>query len=223
MPVLSTAKMLKKGIDEKAGAVIIDLRAADMAAKSHIPGAVTLPAASIAEAKASFPKSKGAPIILYADTTQTGLDSFSTVRSWGYKNTSVLKGGFTGWQKAGMVTESGKLATKIVYVPKQKPGTVKVAAFKKAASDPTNNVILDVRMEEEAEEGMIKGALNIPADEVAERLAEIPKGKPIVIHCSTGVRAEMAFDTLKEQGIKSKYLLANVKVAKDGTFEVTKE
>lgn len=222
MPVLSAAKMLKKGIDTKAGAVIIDLRASDTAAKSHIPGAVTLPAASLADAKGSFPKIKKAPIILYGGTTGEGLESFATVRGWGYMNTSVLKGGFSGWQKAGMPTQSGKLAKKIVYVPKAKPGTIKVDAFKVAAADPAKNIILDVRMEEEAEESMIKGALNIPADEVTERLAEIPKGKPIIIHCSTGVRAEMAWETLKEKGIKSKWLMANVKVGKDGSFEVTK-
>lgn len=41
-------------------------------------------------------------------------------------------------------------------------------------------VVIDVRSEEEYAAGHIPGALHIPADEVATRLNEIPKDRPVV-------------------------------------------
>ena len=61
-------------------------------------------------------------------------------------------------------------------------------------------LILDVRNPDEANAGMIKGALLIPDEELLARMAEVPKDKRIVTHCSTGIRAEMAYHKLKEAG-----------------------
>ncbi len=61
-------------------------------------------------------------------------------------------------------------------------------------------LILDVRNPDEANAGMIKGAMLIPDEELIARMGEVPKDKRIVTHCSTGVRAEMAYHKLKESG-----------------------
>ena len=43
--------------------------------------------------------------------------------------------------------------------------------------------LLDVRTSEELEEtGMIEGAAHIPIDELAARLSEVPKGRPVAIY-----------------------------------------
>jgi len=63
-------------------------------------------------------------------------------------------------------------------------------------------VVLDVRSREEYAKGHIPGALNIPHDELAGRLSEIP-GDPseeIVVHCQGGGRAGMAEEVLREHG-----------------------
>ena len=70
---------------------------------------------------------------------------------------------------------------------------------------------------------IIANAIAIPADEVAERLDEIPKDKPVYIHCSTGIRAEMAYVALKENGYKAQFLDANITVADNGTYEITEK
>ncbi len=62
-----------------------------------------------------------------------------------------------------------------------------------------NTFVLDVRNADEVEElGIFKNTVNIPLDEVPKRLAEIPKDKKVFVHCSTGVRAELAFQELKK-------------------------
>ncbi len=223
-PLYSVSKSLKTMMDTETPVVVIDVRDAASAEKSHITGAISIPGDNLAAAKEKFPKHKSAPIVVYADDTQKGIEYFSLVRDWGYKNTTVLKGGFAGWQQANLPVTAGKTATEIVYVPKPKAGSVNMDMFAKAADSKTVDVvILDVRTDEESEAGKIAGAIAIPADEIAERLNEIPKDKPVYIHCSTGIRAEMAYVTLKDNGYKAQFLDANITVADNGTYEITEK
>lgn len=60
--------------------------------------------------------------------------------------------------------------------------------------------LLDVRTPEEFAAGHIAGAVNIPYDQVATRLAEIPKDKEVVLYCKSGRRAGMAAETLSSNG-----------------------
>ena len=60
--------------------------------------------------------------------------------------------------------------------------------------------ILDARSAEEYASGHIKGAINIPHTDVAARLSEIPKDKPVMVHCAMGGRAKMAAQVLEANG-----------------------
>lgn len=63
-------------------------------------------------------------------------------------------------------------------------------------------MILDVRTPEEYERGHIPGAVNIPHDQLAARLAELPqdRSEEIVVHCQSGRRAGAADGTLRANG-----------------------
>jgi len=69
--------------------------------------------------------------------------------------------------------------------------------------------ILDVRTPDEYAEGHIPGALNIPHDELAERLDELGAAKTdeIVVHCESGRRARTARRTLHDAGYRRVVLL----------------
>ena len=82
-------------------------------------------------------------------------------------------------------------------------------------------LILDVRNQDEANAGMIKGAMLIPDEDLVARMAEVPKDKRIVTHCSTGVRAEMAYHKLKDKGYNVGFVKADIAIDKDGSFKVT--
>jgi rhodanese-related sulfurtransferase len=215
--VVMPANGLKKMIHEEASYVLIDLRSKEAATKGHIKGAVSLPEAELAAAKDKFPKDKSAPIILYSDG-QASQESFATVRGWGYKNATVLNGGAKAWDGKFF---PGEAASKIVYVKKLKPGEINIAEFKQiATSKPADKIILDVR--DAGTEGHIPGDLDIPQAELADRLAEVPKDKEIIIHCNTGILASMAYKTLKDNGYNARYVNAVVQVNSDGSFEVNK-
>ena len=55
---------------------------------------------------------------------------------------------------------------------------------------------------------------------MANRFPDIPAGKPALFHCSSGTRAELAFDVLKEKGIKVRYLRANVEFGPGDKFTI---
>ena len=203
-------------IHEGDAYVLVDLRSKKAATAGHVKGAVSIPEAELAAAKDKFPKKKSAPIILYNDG-QASAETFALVRGWGYKNTTVLKGGAKAWDGKFFPGDPG---SKIVYVKKLKAGQISIAEFKKIAADkPSDKLILDVR--DAGREGQIPGALNIPQGQLADRLAEIPKDKEILVHCNTGVLASMSIKTLKDNGYRVRYLDAVVQVSPDGSFAIS--
>ncbi|MCS6712010.1 FAD-dependent oxidoreductase [Brachybacterium sp. EF45031] len=60
-------------------------------------------------------------------------------------------------------------------------------------------VLLDVRSAGEHAAWAIPGAVNIPVDELRERLDEVPEG-PVVVHCAVGVRGHIAAQVLQAAG-----------------------
>jgi rhodanese-related sulfurtransferase len=69
------------------------------------------------------------------------------------------------------------------------------------AANPHETTILDVRTEAETAGGqVIPGSLNIPLDELRERLDEIPKDKTIYIYCAIGLRGYLASQILMQRG-----------------------
>jgi glyoxylase-like metal-dependent hydrolase (beta-lactamase superfamily II)/rhodanese-related sulfurtransferase len=61
-------------------------------------------------------------------------------------------------------------------------------------------VVIDVRSEVEHAAGHVVGSLNIPLSHIDERLAEIPAGRPLVVHCEGGYRSAIAASLLQKLG-----------------------
>lgn len=61
-------------------------------------------------------------------------------------------------------------------------------------------LLLDVRTREEFAEGHVKGALNIPVQELGSRLSELPAHASIVVYCRSGGRSAMATQLLRARG-----------------------
>lgn len=220
--VLSGPSYLKDIIEKDIAHVLIDLRSPTESGQGFIQGAVNIPINELAVAKDRFPADKSAPIILYSATMSE--EAFKTVRGWGYRETTVLRGGFEAWKQMGGKISGGDLKTVISYVPKPRPGEISIEEFKMIAENGSpDKVILDVRDVDEAMNGMLKDAMNIPAGQIKDKLSALPKDKEIITHCTTGIRAEMAHDDLRENGFKARFLNAVIQVDKDGKYEITKK
>ena len=60
--------------------------------------------------------------------------------------------------------------------------------------------LLDVRTVTEVSRGKIDGFINIPLDSLRERISEIPKNKPVYVHCHSGLRSYIACRILAGNG-----------------------
>ena len=60
--------------------------------------------------------------------------------------------------------------------------------------------LLDVRTREEYESGHMEGFVNIPVDELRDRLGELPGGKPVYVVCQSGLRSYVACRMLEQRG-----------------------
>ena len=63
-----------------------------------------------------------------------------------------------------------------------------------------NKFLLDVRTPDEYSLGSLPGAVNIPLDELRDRLAELPKDKMIYTFCAVGLRGYLAYRILTQHG-----------------------
>jgi rhodanese-related sulfurtransferase len=64
--------------------------------------------------------------------------------------------------------------------------------------------VLDVRDPGELEGGTLPGAVNIPLDELRDRLGELPKDKPIDVVCAVGQRGYYAVRLLRQRGFDAR-------------------
>ncbi len=204
-----------KGTITKGNIVLIDLRSAKKAAAGRIARAVTIPYDTLDDRLDDIPKK--ALIVLYSDSSEEAADAVEDLRDEGYKKVALVAGNYAGWVKSGGKTVIRPVVTDIEWVRKLGKGEVGKADFMKVVSgSDTSAVILDVRTTDEAGAGALKNAIMVPLDQVASRLAEIPKDKKVYIHCTTGARADMAAQELNKNGYKAFFLVAEVECDEDG-------
>jgi hydroxyacylglutathione hydrolase len=169
------------------GAAVLDLRPAAEFAKGHIPGTINIPLNKSFSTWAGWLVKYDQAIHLIAnegdvakavrELAMIGLDH---VAAW--YSLAVIG----DWETAGHTL--GKVAkTDVAHLAPQL-----------ARGDVT---IVDVRNRSEFEAGHLPGALHIPVGYLAERLAEIPHAKTIIVQCQSGGRSAIATSVLQKLGV----------------------
>jgi rhodanese-related sulfurtransferase len=204
-PLVASDKFVQEG-----NIVLVDLRSKEESAKGYIPRSVNIPFADLDDREDDFPSNKSAPIVLYGNGGDAK-EAWKTLQDWGYKKVSLVSGGYDKWTKSGKKVATGAAGDQINWVRILGKGEVNVAEFQEAVGNPASGkLILDVRTKDEAAGGAFANSVNIPLDEVEKRIGELPKDKELLVHCSTGARADMAFQALNKAGYKVRFIVANV-------------
>ncbi len=179
------------GFKIKAGndAIVLDTREAAVFTEGFIPGSIFIGLegrfAEWAGSILAFDK-----MILLV--TEPGKEEETVIRlaRVGFnKMAGYLQGGFDAWKKAGepvdMIVniEADELAMDLPHDP--------------------NLQVIDVRRETEFAQGHIKGALNLPLNNLTDvvSIAAIDENKNLYIHCGGGYRSVIASSLLKKQGL----------------------
>jgi hydroxyacylglutathione hydrolase len=170
-----------------AGAQVLDVRDAAEFAKGHLAGSINIGLGGQYATWAGTLLDRGKPIVIVAEpgreqeaALRLGRIGFDHV--WGY-----LDGGMAA------------LATRPDLVWPTERISAAMVAEELASSEPP--LLLDIRNSREWDARHIPESLNIPLNHIQERLAEVPRGRRIAVHCAGGYRSSIAVSILHQYGI----------------------
>jgi len=116
--------------------------------------------------------------------------------------------------------------TAAVVKPGETEGSIDIASFINIIETaPERILLIDVRDPDEYAAGHLKTAINIPLDELEEKIATLPPDKTIVFVCTSGARAGESYfmvQDLRPMIHNVYYLEADCIYHKDGSYTIKK-
>ncbi|MHB1521816.1 MAG: MBL fold metallo-hydrolase [Ferrimicrobium sp.] len=165
------------------GAIAIDIRDRKEYFNGHPRGAYLMEYGNAFSTYLGWMIPSDAAIIL---VTGPSSDALAAVRSLGLIGVERIIGQVNATELASTLGE----------------GTMAALSFDEyfASLRDTDHQLLDVRNPSEHRQGGIPGAKQIPIYEVANRLEELDRNTPVVVHCAAGYRASAAGSLLAQRG-----------------------
>ena len=170
-----------------AGELIIDTRDATAFGRAHIPGTINIPFNNSFNTWAGWLVPFDREFYLIADNDTLT----AAVRDLAMIGLDTVAGAFdtcviNDWSASGRTIES---------VPHVEPEE----AARMLDAGEVN--VIDVRGKTEWEAGHIDDSPNIPIGYLTDRLADIPRDKPLVVYCQAGARSAIATSVLRARGV----------------------
>jgi hydroxyacylglutathione hydrolase len=175
-------------------APVVDTRAARVYAERAIPGTLNIPANRSFATYAGSLLPYDRDFYLIADDRAAGAgELLRALAGIGLDRVAGVAGGdvLDQWQAAGReVTTTARLDLRQTA----------------EAVDARRGAVLDVRSRAEWAAGHLPGAVNLPLGELEQRLDEVPRERPLIVHCQTGARAAIAVSLLRARGVDNVFL-----------------
>jgi len=180
----------------KRDLTVVDARSRVEYGEAHIPGAINIPAEKVAALLPRLVKDRRRELVFYCNGPKCtkSQKAARTAIALGYLHVLEYNEGMPGWGKARM-TIAGKPLPQF-DIPDI--AAEDLAARLKAGERP---FLLDLRDEQEFASYHLKGAVNIPLDELEKRARNIPRGRDIVIACHAGQQSIVGARLLHHLGI----------------------
>jgi len=171
------------------GAIVVDLRREAAFAAGHVPGTINIPLNRSFTTWAGWLLPYDRKFYLLADERDEvaidlaarDLTMIGLERVGGFFGPDVL----AAWDARDGGLEASPQAT--------------LAEVTGSKSD-RGPAIIDVRNAAEWAEGHLPGARHIPLGELLDRIAEVPRDGPVVLHCQGGSRSAVALSLLQSRG-----------------------
>lgn len=177
--------------ERRRGAVVIDIRPVEAFARRHIRGALSIDLEPPFATWVGWLVPFNRPIVIVSDDERQRQHE-EVVRQLvriGYEQLAgFLAGGVEAWREAGLpVDQSPRISVE------------ELAHLLHTSHAP---VVVDVRMPQEWEEGVIPGAYLIHLGDLPEQLHALPDHQPIATICASGFRATIAASLLQQHGFR---------------------
>lgn len=176
----------------REGGIVIDTRSWQKYRKGHAPGTLNIPLNRSFTTWAGWliPYDRDVHLLVDAENESAVADAARDLAMIGLDR---LAGYFTSDALHTYTLGGGTLETLKEITP----------ADLRRRYDADDVAIIDVRGVGEWESQHIPGVPNIPLGYLAERLDEIPRDKPIAVHCQGGGRSAIAASLLAAHGIRN--------------------
>jgi hydroxyacylglutathione hydrolase len=169
------------------GALAVDSRTNDQFNEAHIPGSISASAYDTGFAtKVSRVVPAEAELVIVAASDGNELDAAELLAAVGLRVRGFLGGGMTAWRAEERAV--------------QRIETLDVEGLARRLDGAGGPAVLDVRGVEEFAAGHIPGSLHVPYEQLGERLAELPRDRPIAAICKAGKRSGLAASILQREG-----------------------
>jgi hydroxyacylglutathione hydrolase len=170
------------------GHVIVDLRDQLAFGAGHIPGSFGIGSAGSLSTWAAWVVPYETPILLVASRQEPMDEAVRALARVGLDDVrGFLDGGMEKWIAAGYP---------VTHVRQITP-----AEFAEVNAE-TAMQVLDVRTADEWKGGHIPGARHVMAGVLADRVAELPRDRPIAVVCGSGYRSNVAASVLERAGFE---------------------
>ncbi len=220
-----SVQWLKKQIDTNPDMVVVDSRPKRKKYdNAHIPTAISIPDTQFDKYKDQLPEDKDRVVVFYCGGFKCKLSHKSAAKAiaLGYTKVKVFAAGFPAWKT--YLAKQG--AAPVAIKTGEEEGSIDIALFKKiVAENPDSILLVDVRDADEYSKGTLKGAVNIPVDNLEKKIKELPTDKPVVFICGTGARSGESFYMVQDIRPEMKnvfYLDGELTLHKDGSFTIKK-
>jgi hydroxyacylglutathione hydrolase len=178
------------------GALIVDTRHAAEYALGHVPGTLNIPLGKTFPTWAGslLPYDRDIHLLVESDALHAVDDVIHDLamigldRIAGYLDSDALAAWVAGGDRLALTPQ------------------ISVAHLAGMLHDD-DTMVIDVRGQTEWNAGHIAGARNIPLGNLEERIAEVPRTTPMIVHCQSGARSAIAASVLEANGFG---IIANV-------------
>jgi rhodanese-related sulfurtransferase len=138
----------------------------------HIPGSVNIPLGALATSR-DMPGERDMLLVFYCmgKLCLYSSQAATLARQMGYTNLRIYREGLLGWQQAGLPTASS------VEYPKVDVALVSAGEL---AARP-DAFLVDIRPTNHYARGHAPASANISLEELSDRLAELPRDRPIAL------------------------------------------
>lgn len=168
-----------------AGEWVVDLRSRTAFAKGHLAGTVNVEVGTSFVTYLGWTLPWNTPVTLVGDSADEVAEAQRQMVRIGIdRPAGAADGGIERWAAGGDIRSYRSLT---------------FAELAEAREEHDGLVVLDVRRDDEWEEGHIHDAIHIPLHELESRVGEVPEGE-VWVHCASGYRASIAASLLDRAG-----------------------
>jgi hydroxyacylglutathione hydrolase len=172
-------------------AVVVDLRSPAAHSMAHIPGSVSIPSGSSFGTWLGWVVDPDRPLVLILEAAADWDDAARQAMRVGYENLAGhLRGGFGAWSAVGAPVEAGGRLTVDQLASRLEPG------------GPDVPLVIDVRQLSEFTSGHVPNSIHLAAGALQDRLASLPRDRPIAAICASGYRSSVAASLLRAAGFR---------------------